>query len=371
MTNTTTKYDFLIVGSGLFGAVFAQQAHEHGQSCLVIDKRAYTGGNIHCDEIEGIQVHQHGAHIFHTSDDKVWHYINRFVHFNRYTNCPLARYGDELYNLPFNMNTFHQLWGVNTPAEAQKIINQQRQNAPKGEPRNLEEQALQLVGHDIYEKLIKGYTEKQWGRPATELPSFIIKRLPLRFTYDNNYFSDAHQGIPQEGYNVLIDHLLDGCDILLNTDFLQNRTLAKLAKTVIYTGMLDSYFDYRLGRLDYRSLRFDTQVLDTDNFQGNAVVNYTAAQVPYTRIIEHKHFVGGNQNKTVISYEYPQKWDGKNEPYYPINDTRNEQLAEQYRQLAKKEKNVFFGGRLGDYRYYNMDQVVSAALNLSAKILNK
>ncbi len=371
MTRTTTKYDFLIVGSGLFGAVFAQQAHEYGQSCLVIDKRAYTGGNIHCDEIEDIQVHKHGAHIFHTSDDKVWHYISQFVHFNRYTNCPLARYGNELYNLPFNMNTFHQLWGVNTPAEAQKIINQQRQNAPKGEPHNLEEQALQLVGRDIYEKLIKGYTEKQWGRPATELPSFIIKRLPLRFTYDNNYFSDTHQGIPQEGYNVLIDRLLEGCDIRLNTDFLQNRAYANLAKTVIYTGMLDAYFDYRLGRLDYRSLQFDTQILDTDNFQGNAVVNYTDAQVPYTRIIEHKHFVGGNQKKTVITYEYPQKWDGQNEPYYPINDIRNEQLAEQYRQLAQKEKNVFFGGRLGDYRYYNMDQVVSAALNLSAKILNK
>ena len=364
------QYDFLIVGSGLFGAVVAQQVHERGKSCLVIDKRNYTGGNIHCDEIEGIQVHSHGAHIFHTSDEKVWQYITRFVCFNRYTNCPLARYGDELYNLPFNMNTFHQLWGVKTPDEAKKIIELQRQEAPKGEAHNLEEQSLQLVGRDIYEKLIKGYTEKQWGRSATELPSFIIKRLPLRFTYDNNYFTDKYQGIPQEGYNSLINRLLEGCSVQLNIDFLKNRSLADSAKMVVYTGMLDAYFDYKLGKLDYRSLRFETQLLDIDNFQGNAVVNYTDSQVPYTRIIEHKHFVGGKQPKTVITREYPQEWNGTNEPYYPVNDAHNEQLAEKYRQFALQEKNVFFGGRLADYRYYNMDQVVGIALNLSEKILN-
>ena len=365
------KYDFLIVGSGLFGAVFAQQAVERGKSCLVIDKRSHIGGNIYCEEIENIQVHRYGAHIFHTNDDEAWNYLNRFVHFNRYTNSPLASYHGELYNLPFNMNTFRQLWGVTTPQEAANKIAEQCKPYKGQTPTNLEEQALQLVGHDIYEKLIKGYTEKQWGRKATDLPSFIIKRLPLRFTYDNNYFNDAYQGIPIEGYNELINKLLTDCDIQLGIDFLEHRELQQMARTTVYTGMLDAYFDYRFGHLAYRSLRFDAKVLDTDNFQGNAVVNYTAADVPYTRIIEHKHFVGGQQPKTVITYEYPQEWDASKEAYYPINDTENETLANQYRQLAQTENNVVFGGRLADYRYYDMDKVVRAALDTAQHTLNK
>lgn len=371
MSASNPQYDFLIVGSGLFGAVFAQQAVEHGKSCLVIDKRTHVGGNVYCEEIENIQVHRYGAHIFHTNDTDVWNYLNRFVHFNRYTNSPLASYHGELYNLPFNMNTFHQLWGVNTPQEAIEKITEQCSRYKHKTPTNLEEQALQLVGHDIYEKLIKGYTEKQWGRKATDLPSFIIKRLPLRFTYDNNYFNDAYQGIPTEGYNELINKLLTDCDIQLGIDFLEHRELQQMARTTVYTGMLDAYFDYRFGHLAYRSLRFDTKVLDTDNFQGNAVVNYTAADVPYTRIIEHKHFVGGQQPKTVITYEYPQEWDASKEAYYPINDTENETLANQYRQLAQTENNVVFGGRLADYRYYDMDKVVRAALDTAQHTLNK
>ncbi|MCI7429748.1 MAG: UDP-galactopyranose mutase [Bacteroidales bacterium] len=365
------KYDFLIVGSGLFGAVFAQQAVERGKSCLVIDKRSHIGGNIYCEEIENIQVHRYGAHIFHTNDDEVWNYLNRFVHFNRYTNSPLASYHGELYNLPFNMNTFRQLWGVTTPQEAANKIAEQCKPYKGQTPTNLEEQALQLVGHDIYEKLIKGYTEKQWGRKATELPSFIIKRLPLRFVYDNNYFNDAYQGIPIEGYNTLITKLLKNCDIQLGVDFLEHRELAQTAHTVVYTGMLDAYFDYRFGHLAYRSLAFETKVLDTANFQGNAVVNYTAVEVPYTRIIEHKHFVGGQQPKTVITYEYPQEWNSAKEAYYPINDTQNEALATHYRQLAQAEPNVIFGGRLADYRYYDMDKVVRSAIDTARHTLDK
>lgn len=365
------KYDFLIVGSGLFGAVFAQQAVERGKSCLVIDKRSHIGGNIYCEEIENIQVHRYGAHIFHTNDDEVWNYLNRFVHFNRYTNSPLASYHGELYNLPFNMNTFRQLWGVTTPQEAANKIAEQCKPYKGQTPTNLEEQALQLVGHDIYEKLIKGYTEKQWGRKATELPSFIIKRLPLRFVYDNNYFNDAYQGIPIEGYNKLITKLLKNCDIQLGVDFLEHRELTQTAHTVVYTGMLDAYFDYRFGHLAYRSLAFETKVLDTANFQGNAVVNYTAAEVPYTRIIEHKHFVGGQQPKTVITYEYPQEWNSAKEAYYPINNTKNEALATHYRQLAQAEPNVIFGGRLADYRYYDMDKVVRSAIDTARHTLDK
>lgn len=363
MNSNTPKYDFLIVGSGLFGAVFAQQAIEHGKSCLVIDKRMHTGGNIYCEEIADIQVHRYGAHIFHTNDSEVWNYLSKFVHFNRYTNSPLASYNGELYNLPFNMNTFRQLWGVTTPQEAKEKIAEQCRPYRQNTPSNLEEQALQLVGHDIYEKLIKGYTEKQWGRKATELPSFIIKRLPLRFTYDNNYFNDTYQGIPAEGYNTLTNKLLNRCDIQLGVDFLKHRALAQQARQIVYTGMLDAYFDYRFGHLAYRSLNFDTKVIDTDNFQGNAVVNYTSADVPYTRIIEHKHFVNGQQSQTVITYEYPQEWNPTKEAYYPINDTDNETLANRYRQLAQAEQNVIFGGRLADYRYYDMDKVVRAALD--------
>lgn len=361
-------YDYLIVGAGLFGAVFAHEQIKKGKSCLVIDKRPHIGGNVYTEEVEGIQVHKYGAHIFHTSDKEVWDYVNALVPFNRYTNSPVARYKDELYNLPFNMNTFHGLWGVKTPEEARAVIEKQKSDALSGmgdrEPANLEEQAICLAGRDIYEKLVKGYTEKQWGRRATELPPFIIRRLPVRFTYDNNYFNDKYQGIPEGGYTALIERLLEGAEVKLNQDFLSDREYYKsLADRVVYTGMLDEYFDYCFGELEYRSLRFETETLDTENFQGNAVVNYTEYEIPYTRIIEHKHFEFGTQEKTVITREYPATWKKGDEPYYPMNDEKNMELFARYQELARKEEQVIFGGRLGEYKYYDMHQVVRRALD--------
>lgn len=362
-------YDFLIVGAGLFGSVFAHEAGKRGKKVLVVDKRSHIGGNIYTKEIAGIQVHQYGAHIFHTSNEKVWRYINQFAVFNRYTNSPVARYKDELYNMPFNMNTFHAIWGVRTPQEAREKIQEQIREAGITEPHNLEEQAISLVGRDIYEKLVKGYTEKQWGKRATELPAFIIKRLPVRFVYDNNYFNDTYQGIPIGGYTQIIEKMLAGAEVRLNTDFLENREeLSAMAARIVYTGMIDAYYDYCFGELEYRSLRFETEVLDAENYQGNAVVNYTEYEIPYTRIIEHKHFEFQCQNgtdnpKTVITREYPHVWSHGDEPYYPMNDERNNAIYEQYRRLAEKEKKVIFGGRLGLYRYFDMHQVVEAALN--------
>ena len=357
------EYDYLIVGAGLFGAVFAREMTDAGKRCLVIDRRDHVAGNACTETVEGIAVHRYGAHIFHTNDDTVWSYVNRFARFNRFTNSPIANYKGELYNLPFNMNTFHQMWGVTTPTQARAEIRRQ-QEASGGEPQNLEEQAIRLVGRDIYEKLIKGYTQKQWGRPCTELPSFIIRRLPVRFTYDNNYFNAYHQGIPEDGYTALVERMLEGIPVHLHTDFLPRREeLSALAERVLYTGPIDAYFDYRLGALEYRSLRFETELLDTDNYQGNAVVNYTDAETPYTRIIEHKHFVYGTQPKTVITREYSAEWRPGDEPYYPVNDGKNAALYRAYRELAQREHRVIFGGRLGEYRYYDMDQVVRAALD--------
>ena len=359
---------FLIVVSGFFGEVFAHQMTNQGKSCLVIDRRSHIAGNCYCEEIEGIQVHKYGAHIFHTSDKRVWEYVNRFCDFNQYINSPIAKYKDEIYNLPFNMNTFSKMWNIEKPEEAKREIQRQIRELQITEPKNLEEQALSMVGVDIYEKLIKGYTQKQWGRPCTELPSFIIKRLPLRFTYDNNYFNDRYQGIPDGGYTKMIEKMLEGSDLLLNTDyfsFIENNDIEY--DTLVYTGRLDAFYNFKYGKLSYRSLRFETEVLDIDNFQGNAVVNYTDYDLPYTRIIEHKHFEFGNQRKTVISREYPANWEEGMEPYYPINDQENEQLAEKYRQLASKEQQVIFGGRLGEYRYYNMDQVIASALQTAEK----
>lgn len=357
------RYDYLIVGAGLFGAVFAREALDRGKSCLVIDRRAHVAGNIYTERIEGINVHQYGAHIFHTSDKRVWEYINRFAEFNNYINSPVAVYRDELYNLPFNMNTFSRLWNIKTPSEAKAIIAGQIAQLHIGEPKNLEEQALLLAGKDVYEKLVKGYTEKQWGKPCSELPPFIIKRLPLRFTYDNNYFNDRYQGIPIGGYTSIIEKLLQGADVRLNCDYAEVKK-ENLARKVIYTGMIDEYFDYRLGELEYRSLRFETEVLNEENYQGNAVVNYTEASVPYTRIIEHKHFEKTVCPKTVVTREYSLQWEKGTEPYYPINDERNNALYKQYRALAEKEQNVIFGGRLGGYQYYDMDKVIAAALDL-------
>ena len=376
------KYDYLIVGAGLFGAIFAHEAKKAGKKVLVIDRRDHIGGNIYTKEVEGIQVHQYGAHIFHTSDKEVWDYIQQFAEFNRYTNSPVARYKDELYNLPFNMNTFSKMWGVRTPAEAKEIIQRQIKEAGITEPKNLEEQAISLVGKDIYEKLVKGYTEKQWGRRATELPSFIIRRLPVRYVYDNNYFNDKYQGIPVGGYTKIIERMLEGTEVRLMTDFFADREiLAKEAENIVFTGMIDAYYDYCFGELEYRSLRFETEVLDMENYQGNAVVNYTEYEVPYTRIIEHKHFEYGCQggyggdgsgvsDKTVITREYPATWSRREEPYYPMNDEKNNALYARYRELADQEEYVIFGGRLGMYRYYDMHQVVKEALECVRRSLS-
>ena len=361
-------YDYLVVGAGLFGAIFAHEAKKAGKQVLVIDKRDHVAGNIYTKEVEGIQVHQYGAHIFHTSNKEVWDYVQQFAEFNRYTNSPVARYKDELYNMPFNMNTFSRMWSVSTPEEAKKKIAEQIKEANITEPKNLEEQALSLVGRDIYEKLVKGYTEKQWGRRATELPSFIIKRLPVRFVYDNNYFNDKYQGIPIGGYTQIVEKMLDGIEVRLNTDFFENReALTAQADKIVFTGMIDEYFNYCYGELEYRSLRFETEEMDVENYQGNAVVNYTEYEVPYTRVIEHKHFEFGCQNgdvnpKTVITREYPATWKKGDEPYYPMNDEKNNALYAKYKELAEKENNVIFGGRLGMYKYFDMHHVVAEAL---------
>lgn len=370
------EYDYLIVGAGLYGSVFAHRAKRAGKRCLVIDKRPHLGGNVYCENVEGINVHKYGAHIFHTSNKEVWDFVNTIVPFNRYTNSPIANYKGRLYNLPFNMNTFYQMWGVLTPAEAKAKVEEQRQEAVEAmrhagvnEPRNLEEQALLLVGRDIYERLIKGYTEKQWGRPCCELPAFIIRRLPLRFVFDNNYFNDSYQGVPIGGYNRLIDGLLEGVETKTDCDFFQDRAhWESLAKRILFTGKVDEYFDYRLGQLEYRTVSFKQQTLDMPNYQGNAVVNYTEAEVPYTRIIEHKHFESFGQAvydnpRTVISKEFSTEWTEGMEPYYPVNDERNNRLAEQYRKLAANEAGVIFGGRLAEYKYYDMAPIVEKVLN--------
>ena len=365
------KYDYLIVGAGLFGSVFAHEAKEAGKKVLVIDKRPQIAGNVFCRDVEGIHVHEYGAHIFHTNNQKVWDYVNRFACFNRFTNSPVANYHGELYSLPFNMYTFNRMWGVVTPQEAAAKIEEQKKAAGITQPENLEEQAISLVGTDIYEKLIKGYTEKQWGRPCTELPAFIIKRLPVRLTFDNNYFNALYQGIPVGGYTKMVERMLDGIEVRLNTDYLQDREhLNALADKVVYTGAVDAFFDYCLGTLEYRSVRFETEVLDQPNFQGNAAVNYTDRETPWTRIIEHKWFQFGKNDegeelpKTVISREYSSEWKPGDEPYYPVNDEKNGALYEKYRELAGKEEKVIFGGRLGEYKYYDMDAVIASALAL-------
>lgn len=359
------KYDYLIVGAGLFGSVFAHEAKKKGKTCLVIDKRDHIAGNIYCEEIEEINVHKYGAHIFHTSNKKVWEYINQFAEFNNYINSPIAVYKDELYNLPFNMNTFSKMWNIRTPQEAKEKIARQVAETGITEPKNLEEQGLSLVGKDVFEKLVKGYTEKQWGRDCKDLPAFIIKRLPVRFTYDNNYFNDRFQGIPMGGYTKIVEKMLNGVEMKTSTDYF---TFIKenpdIAEKTVFTGMIDEYFGYKLGALEYRSVRFETEVLDTDNYQGNAVVNYTEREVPYTRIIEHKHFEFGKQEKTVISREYSSEWHVGMEPYYPVNNETNNALFEKYKELAAKEENVIFGGRLGNYKYYDMDKVIEAALEV-------
>ena len=362
------KYDYLIVGAGLFGAVFAREAMNRGKTCLVLDRRDHIGGNIYTEKVEDIQVHRYGAHIFHTSDKKVWDYINQYAEFNNYINSPVAVYKNELYNLPFNMNTFSRMWNIRTPKEAREIIEGQIADLHIEEPRNLEEQALSLVGRDVYEKLVKGYTEKQWGRDCKDLPAFIIRRLPLRFTYDNNYFNDRYQGIPMGGYTRIIEKLLEGAEVRTGVDYLKEReTYECAAGKIVFTGMIDEYYGYRLGALEYRSVRFETEVLDCDNYQGNAVVNYTDREVPYTRVIEHKHFEFGTQKKTVISREYSSEWKVGDEPYYPVNDEKNSVLYEKYASLAAGEDNVIFGGRLGAYRYYDMDKVIASALELADK----
>ncbi len=378
LTGLRDHYDYLIVGSGLFGATVARRATDAGKRCLVIEKRPHIGGNIYCENVSGINVHRYGAHIFHTSDREVWDFVNRYVEFNRYTNCPVASAPDgRLYNLPFNMNTFYQMWGVKTPAEAAAKLDEQRREAVKAmeaagvtEPRNLEEQALVLIGRDIYEQLIKGYTEKQWGRPCSELPAFIIRRLPVRMVFDNNYFNDTYQGIPVGGYNPLIEALLEGSDVLTDTDFFADRTRwESIADKIVFTGCIDEYFGYRYGHLDYRTVRFDTETLDTPNYQGNAVINYTSADIPFTRIIEHKHFESFGQDvyanlHTVISREYSAEWHEGAEPFYPVNDSRNTDLYNRYKALADATPGVIFGGRLAEYRYYDMAPTISRALSL-------
>lgn len=365
------SFDYLIVGTGLFGAVFAYLANKAGKRCLAIDKRDHLGGNIYCENIEGINVHKYGAHIFHTSNEEVWKFVNNLVPFNNYINSPVAQYKDKLYNLPFNMNTFYQLWGVKTPKEAKEMIEKQKREANIQEPSNLEEQAISLIGKDIYDILIKEYTEKQWGRKCTELPAFIIKRLPVRFTFDNNYFNDPYQGIPIGGYNQLIKRLVDGTECKVNSDFFSNRAYYEgLAEKVIFTGKIDEYFNYCFGKLEYRTVKFETEILDCDNFQGNAVINYTEKEIPYTRIIEHKHFEFGTQEKTVISKEYSSEWTEGAEPFYPVNNERNNELYNQYLSLAEKEKNTIFGGRLAEYKYYDMDMVIARAMDLYEKTSN-
>lgn len=378
MLTKSDKYDYLIVGSGLFGSTFAYLAKRQGKQCLVIDKRPHAGGNIYCENIEGINVHKYGAHIFHTSDKEVWDFVNSIVPFNRYTNSPVAQAPDgKLYNLPFNMNTFYQMWGVKTPSEALAKLEEQRQDAIEAmkadgipEPRNLEEQALTLIGRDIYELLIKGYTEKQWGRKCTDLPAFIIRRLPVRLTFDNNYFNDSYQGIPIGGYNRLIDGLLEGIDVKLNTDFFQNRKhWESIAEKIVFTGKIDEFYDYKFGKLEYRTVRFETELIDTANWQGNAVINYTGVDVPYTRVIEHKHFeTFGNavydNPKTVISREYSTEWNEGMEPFYPVNDSRNQTVYEKYKELADKESDKIFGGRLAEYKYYDMAPIIANVLRL-------
>ena len=369
------RYDYLLVGAGLYNAVFAWHARKAGKTCLVVEKREHTGGNVYCEDVEGIHVHKYGAHIFHTSDERVWRFVNSFCEFNRYTNSPIANYHGEIYNMPFNMNTFNKMWGVVTPGEAKEKIESQRAKI-SGEPKNLEEQAISLVGEDIYKKLIKGYTEKQWGRDCKDLPAFIIKRIPVRYIYDNNYFNDRFQGIPIGGYNELTDKLFEGCDIMCGCDFLKNRDeLMTVAGKVIYTGAIDEFFDYSEGELSYRSLRFETELLDMPDYQGNAVVNYTDRETPFTRIIEHKHFEFGTQKKTVITREYPAEYKRGMERYYPVNDEKNQQLYEVYRKKAESlnaerkdgEPEVIFGGRLGEYKYYDMDKVIASALKLCDK----
>lgn len=372
------KYAYLIVGSGLFGATFAYKAKQLGKSCIIIDKRPHLGGNVYCESIEGINVHKYGAHIFHTSNKEVWDFVNSIVPFNRFTNSPIANYKGKQYNLPFNMNTFYQMWGVHTPEEARQIIDEQREEAVAAmkaagipEPRNLEEQALILIGKDIYETLIKGYTEKQWGRKCTDLPAFIIKRIPVRFVYDNNYFNDKYQGIPIGGYNKLIDGLLEGVETRVNTDFFENRSYwDSIADKIVYTGAIDEYFNFKLGKLDWRTVSFEEEILGTPNYQGNAVMNYTEREIPYTRVIEHKHFEMFGDDvyacpKTVISREYSTEYKEGMEPYYTVNDDKNNKLAVQYRILAKKEKNVIFGGRLAEYKYYDMAPIVEKVLKMS------
>jgi len=364
------KYDYLVVGSGLYGSIFAHEAKKIGKKVLVIDKRPNIAGNVYTEEIEGINVHKYGAHIFHTNNKDVWEYVNQFAEFNRFTNSPVANYKGELYSLPFNMYTFNKMWGVTTPQEAMAKIEEQKKEVNITEPKNLEEQAISLVGTDIYEKLVKGYTEKQWGRPCHELPSFIIKRLPVRLTFDNNYFNALYQGIPIGGYTKMIENMLEGIEVRLNVDYLENKEeYDALAKKVVYTGAIDAYFNYSLGYLEYRSVRFENEILDTPNFQGNAAVNYTDRETPWTRIIEHKWFEFGTQPKTVISKEYSSEWKPGDEPYYPVNDEKNSELFKKYKELADKEEKVIFGGRLGEYKYYDMDAVIASSLEMCKKEL--
>ena len=364
------KYDYILVGSGLYSGVFAWFAKQKGKKCLVLEKRDHIGGNVYCENTEGIHVHKYGAHIFHTSNKEVWQFVNSLAEFNRYTNSPVANYKGEMYNMPFNMNTFSKMWNISTPAEAKKIIEEQKKEIT-GEPKNLEEQAISLVGREIYEKLVKGYTEKQWGRDCTALPAFIIKRLPVRYTYDNNYFNDLYQGIPIGGYNVIIDRLFEGCDIETGVDYLEKKEYYDgLGEKIVYTGTIDAYYKYQFGKLEYRSLRFESEVLDEENHQGVAVVNYTDRETPYTRIIEHKHFEFGTQLKTVITREYPVTWQEGMEPYYPVNDEKNQALYQKYAKLAEKEEHVIFGGRLGEYKYYDMEKVIASAMACAKEELN-